>query len=258
MVPDVKQMLEIQEIDKELLELKAQIGRYPIVWEQTKAKLSAAKKRLDDAKSAHETHHLDRRRIEKSLREQTDLLRKYQVQTNMVKSQKELTALSTQIEGIRARISQLEKEGLDELEREPLLREEVAKAEAAWAEVESEARKERSRIKSQMAEKKAEVEALDARRAALFVGLPDKSRQLYERTNRRHPGSAVVPVVRREEKAAKKGTPEAYKYSCGGCNFEVLHHARATVHKGDTIQTCDSCGRILSHDEGAILVEAET
>ncbi len=256
MVPDVRQMLEIQEIDKELIELKAQIARYPVVWEQTKSKLAAAKKRLDDAKSALDNHHLDRRRIEKALREQTDLLRKYQVQTNMVKSQKELTALSTQIEGIRARISQLEREGLDELEREPLLKEEVAKAEAAWAEVEAAARTERSRIKSQMADKKAAVEALEARRTALFAGLPDKSRQLYERINRRHPGSAVVPVVRREEKAAKKGSPDAYKFSCGGCNFEVLHHARAAVHKGDTIQTCDSCGRILSHDEGAELVTA--
>lgn len=257
MVPDVKQMLEIQEIDRELLDLKGQIARYPAVWEQTKSRLSAAKKRLDDARSSQETHHLDRRRIEKSLREQTDLLRKYQVQTNMVKSQKELTALSTQIEGIRARIAQLEREGLEELEREPLLKEEVAKAEAAWATVEAEAKKERSRIKVQMAEKKAEVEQLEKQRASLFAGLPEKSRQLYERTNRRHPGSAVVPVVRREEKAAKKGTPEAFKFSCGGCNFEVLHHARATIHRGDTIQTCDSCGRILSHDEGAMLVESE-
>jgi len=242
MVREVQQMLEIQEIDRELLDLKAQIGRYPGVWEQTKSRLTAAKTRMDRGKSTLDNHELDRRRIEKSLRDQTELLRRYQMQSNMVKSTKELTALSTKVEGIRMRISSLEREGLAELDREANVKAEKAASEAAYAEVEAEAKAERLRIKGQIAEKRAQLEGLEKRRDAVFVGLPEDMRAMYERILRRHPGTVVVPVRNK---------------SCTGCNFQLLNHEITRLHQGDKIQTCDNCGRILSHDESRTEQPAE-
>lgn len=248
MLKVVQQMVEIQELDKELIELNSQLAQYPGIWEQTKSRLSAAKNRADSAKAAAEANLLNRRRIEKALREQAELLRRYQMQSNLVKSQKELTALSTQIEGIRARISSLEKEGLGELEREPAVAAEVEDSAKEFAAIEKEAKAERSRIKAQIAEKRAAIAGFEKRREKVFVGLPDREKVLYERTNRRHPGSAVVVV---------RPTGQAQEKSCSGCNFKVLAHTLSALHHGEKIQLCDNCGRVLSHDESYQPQESE-
>lgn len=242
MTPEVTMMLEVQEIDAELLELKAQLAKYPAVWEKTKAKITAARNKVAALSAEKEEHQKNRRRIEMELRHQTDNLRRCQLQQPLVKAPREIEALTNQMEAVRNAISDLEREGLAELDREPTLESDIVAAKDTLAALEKEASAEKERIRTLVNEKKAEIESLAKRREAVYAKLDGRTQDLYERTFRRWPGSVVVPVRMK---------------ACSGCNFQLLQHTLVEVRRGARLQTCDNCGRVFSNDEDYVAGAAQ-
>lgn len=246
MLPELALLSDLQEIDREILELKRQMSSYPTLWEKTKAKVQRARNEHDAAKDAHARHHENRKRIETSLIEQTNMLRRVQLQQPMIKTQKEFEAHTKQLEGIRMRVASLEAEGLDELNREATLKEAIASSVQKAKELEKAAVAEKERIRTLMTEKKAAVAQLEKARDKSWARLDKKFQTEYERAARKWPGSAIA-TVRKIESADKKEKNAVH--CCTGCNFQMLNHKLVEVHRGDKINICDNCGRILSHDE---------
>lgn len=242
---EVSLLLEAQKLDQELVELRRQIAQYPITWEKVKARYAKAKQRFEMADGSLKAHLENRTRIERELRENTELLRKYQLRQPMVRTQREIEALTSQMDSTRQTISALEKEGLEELERAPSLKNEHTASEAALKEAETFYRGEKERIRKAMAEKKAETEKYEAQRDKMLAKVSERTRSIYERAMKRWPGTGVVPVRGVLDVAGKN----LVGGSCCGCNFQLLASDLMKVHEGKNVVTCTNCSRILSHDE---------
>jgi len=233
MHPEIAKLTEVHQVDAEILELQEQLNRYPAQWEEVKTALRAKTSVLDAAKAKVENHEVERRRLERELRDSMERLKRYQTQQMMVKTSKELTAVNTQIEGVKRKIGQYEEYARELLERDKEVRKEVEEAEGVLAEAKKEAVSERERIRRQVASKKKRITSLEKDREKLVANVAASVVRQYERAWKRHPGTAIVPL---------------HNGSCAGCHFALLPNKLVIVHLAQEIVRCDHCGRILSHD----------
>src|SRR4029453_5145094 len=74
------------------------------------------------------------------------------------------------------------------------------------------------------------LETLRAERGAKMQSLSPAARATYERLSRMRSGFALA---------------EARDYSCMACRMKIRPQVFADIRKGDSIITCESCGRIL-------------
>ncbi|MEQ8821239.1 MAG: C4-type zinc ribbon domain-containing protein [Sumerlaeia bacterium] len=234
MHPDVVYLLDLQMIDQEILEVQDQLNRYPRVWDEVKAVVQRRAKNYDDAQAALAKQQEDRKSIEQELRACTEELKRSQARQMMVKTSKELHAISKQIENLTAKMTTLEERATGILERQQSIEAKVKETQAALEEEKRHASQERERIRGQVQEKKNRLVALNKARDKSATKVPAEALEVYERIRKRHPRDPVVVV---------RGG------SCGGCHFSILPNMLVVVHKGEEIATCDNCSRILSEDE---------
>jgi predicted nucleic acid-binding Zn-ribbon protein len=238
----IRHLVEIQELDKEIQELQEQINRYPGIWEEIKADLAKKTESLAQATRAITSHEEERRKVEQEMRLAGEKLVSYQAQQMLVKTSKELAAISSQIDNLKKRIDRLQEVGTSLLNEDENVRVRVATAEKALAEAKQKAREERDRIRKQVNTKKERIAALQADRAKIVGATEGDFVSSYDQVRRRWDVNPVVPV--------RNG-------SCTGCHFALLANRLVELHREEGIVYCDNCGRILSEDETFEAVTAE-
>ncbi len=240
MHPQIALLIDLQDVDQRLARLQDQLNRYPGIWAEMKGKLVKKVGALEAIVSDEQNRTEEKKHIEQDLRASSEKLKQYQAQQMMVKTAKELTALSAQIESIKKAIQRMEERGEEILANEAELRERIETSTVEVDELKARARKERDRIRDQVAAKTAEIEKLEKERASLLPGIEAGALDLYEKTRKRWPEDPVVPV--------RNG-------SCTGCHFAVLPNRLVVLHLDEDVLRCDHCGRILSHDETFVPAE---
>jgi predicted nucleic acid-binding Zn-ribbon protein len=244
MIAEVQMLIDIQELDREIQQVKNKLAAYPRMWDEVKGQLAKAKADLEAAQAERESHVKERKRVETKLRALTDDMRRTAAQQSTIKTQKEFEALNRQMEALRVRIGEKEEEGVKLLSRDDVVEAAVQKATAALAAIEATASTEKERIRVLFNEGKEYLKRLEADRARQYARVSPEMRRVYERVSLKHPGTGIVAV--------QAG-------SCGGCHFRLLPETLVNVHLAKEVTFCSNCGRLLSHDEnfvGAGSVEA--
>lgn len=234
MIQHMAELLEIQELDKERLQLEEQLRLYPEVWGKTKKRRDRLEKAWLDSKDAGNNVEKERRRVEEEISTLRESLKKYEGQLAIIRTQREASALSSQVDQTKLRLSRLEGDSTALLDREKASAEAREKAEAEFRAAETEAAEEKDRIRGQIREKKDALAKTLASIEKLRGSLDGELYAQYTRLSRRYPGNAVVPVRSK---------------SCSGCNFQLLPHKLVVLRKGAQLAVCDNCGRLLSEDE---------
>ena len=234
MLPDVAVLLEIQVLDKERLELNEQLRSYPVMWEELKRKRDKCEREMKQALQATQDFHSTRSRLEQEIKIGKDLLKRYESQISLMRTQREVSAISTQIDQTKQRVAKIEEECEALKTREEQIKADQERTKAAFDEVAREMGEERGRIRAQIRIKKERLAETDVLRKRM-VGKVDRDLlTAYDRLLRRWPGSSVVSV--------RNG-------SCTGCHFAVLPMRMVEIHREKEIVCCDNCGRMFSHDE---------
>jgi predicted nucleic acid-binding Zn-ribbon protein len=234
MIPDMKFLLEIQELDQERIEINDQLRAYPRMWDEIKTRREQCERALQQAQKAQEDFHLSRSRLEQEIKVGHDLLKRYEGQISLMRTQREVSAISSQIDQTKQRVAKVEEELERLVKREETLKEDLETAKSGYKEVTQEAKEERERIRKQIRAKKERLADIEASRKQLEKKVNNPLLAAYDRLLRRWPGSTVVSV--------RNG-------SCTGCHFAVLPQKMVEVHRAQAIVNCDNCGRIISHDE---------
>lgn len=240
MLAEIKQLLQVQELDKEIIHLKETIARYPKVWDQVKEKLTRARETQAVAAAAEEKFEKDKKRMEQKLRLTTDEFRRAQTQQNAVKTAKEYEAATKQLEHVKRQLEETQKRAELLIEKEDEIRQAAAEGKSELDKIEDLYKSEKKRIREQFNEKKQLLEQLEGRRQEEFSNLDAKTQQIYERALVRYPGNSVVPVVYEKIQGSDRGTN-----GCAGCYFEVLPEVLVRIRQENEIITCTNCGRLL-------------
>jgi predicted nucleic acid-binding Zn-ribbon protein len=227
--PDLKGIVEVQQLDQQAAELTVLIDSLP-------KQMQALQSQLDDFIHTHEER---KKRLTANLKERKDLegdiksnqekITRHKDQLYQVKTNEQYRAMLKEIEGEEASIRKIEDQILEKM----IESEEIQKhVQEAAARLEGEKTRVAAEIKRLQDERQKHVddrERLQAQRKELAASLGETVLALYERIRTYRTGPAVAEV--------RDGL-------CTACNVMLRPQAYNEVRRNDAVVTCENCSRI--------------
>jgi len=230
MRPEFLALLDLQRRDGALADSKRRLAEIPKRRDLLARALEGARSTLRGIQRELETARLERRRLEKETEGFAADAARLEKQLFDVKTNEEYTAMKHQIANVNGKRSDHETSILEWMEREEALSAGVAKATASVADAERAQTEGGAALDGEIAALEAEIEARtrarDGSRAPIAAAILSK----YDRLLAGRDGLAVVTVQNN---------------ACGACHRALTAHDLQMVKQGETMLTCEGCGRIV-------------
>ena len=158
-------------------------------------------------------------------------IKKYHLQLDAIKNNKEYKALNNQIASLTEKISNLEAESVQMLDEEAAIEGRKKESEACLLNAKQILNENEDKLKKEIIEVDEDIVKLRTKRNDLARDIPmslvKKYAQLIKNKNRK----AVVFF---------NGT------SCGGCGFNIRPQLLIEINQNDKVNYCENCGRIIA------------
>jgi predicted nucleic acid-binding Zn-ribbon protein len=227
--PDLKAVVEVQQLDQQVAELTALIDTLP-------KQIQKLQSQLDDFIHAHEER---KKRLAANLKERKDLegdikanqekITRHKDQLYQVKTNEQYKAMLKEIEGEEVGIRKIEDQILEKMieseEIQKHVQEAAARLEGEKARVAAEIKK----LEDQRQREIGEREHLQAQRKEVAATLSEPVLELYERIRSYRARPAVAEV--------RNGL-------CTACNIQLRPQVYNEVRTGETVMVCENCSRI--------------
>lgn len=233
-------LLELQEIDKEINALHQSQTDYPKEINNLKGELQDARDQLDAQQQRSEELEKDRRALERELSAIEEDLKKHQDRLYEVKTNKEYDALQIEIATLNDRKDQHETAILESIDTVEKIVEKLREDENYYREIEEDRQKRIDELTVKLNSVEKDVSAWKKKRSAIEPDVEPRPLSIYNSIRKVVKGGiAIVPV--------RKG-------ACGGCYRQLSPQRLVEVRRADSIMRCESCGRLLvwNDDEAAV------
>ena len=239
MLPDIENLLKLQDADKEIRRLQNEIAEFPKRVAVIELKLAGTKAQLEKAQAAIKADEAARRRHDATIAELRGKISKYRDQSLDVKTNEQYKALLHEIQFAEKEIAANEDKILELMVNADARDKEVkaaqAELKAEMAEIEQE--KEQARQRTAVDEK--QLTEWRAKRDQLRSGVREDLLRHYERVSKFR-GSGISEV--RDQK-------------CMACQVMLRPQTYNEVRSGNQTIVCDSCQRILYFNPKEELVD---
>jgi predicted nucleic acid-binding Zn-ribbon protein len=233
MLPDLKLVIRLQEVDNRLADLNREISALPKHIAEIEKKLISHERKLEADRAALAANQKERKKCDGDIQTQEQKISKLKDQTLQAKTNEVYRAFQNEIEFCQKEIRKCEDRILELMtESEPLDRNvktaEVAlKTEKAQVEAEKQQARERTAI-----DQKASADLLKER-GEIVAGITPAVYQRYTRVCKMRRGIGVA---------------EALDGRCNACNMTMRLQFFQELRKGDQVMACESCLRILYYN----------
>jgi len=227
-------LLELQEVDTSLDELRKAREVYPKRIQELRKELEEERTSLEEMKGRLQDLEKQKRHYERELRRAQDELEKHKARLYEVKTNREYDAVQQEIEAWENSLGQNEELLLETMAAIEELAPQVADKEQAYAKSQEEKQEEIGRLLNRLENLDEEIEGQIRRREEITSRMDRRVLATYERVRKGRGGVAVVPVTRG---------------ACGGCFSQLPPQVVVEVKKGDRLIKCEYCGRILVWNE---------
>ncbi len=232
MLPDVENLIALQQADREIHRLKEEIAALPRRVAAIEEKLAGTKAALEEAKAAVKADDAARRKHETAIQDLQGKISKYRDQSLGVKTNDQYKALLHEIQfaeqDIRGHEDKILELMLDADSREKDVKGAEAELKAETAEIE----REKTVARERTVQDEKELAEWKARRDKARAAVKPDTLEHYDRVSR-HRGSGLAEV--REQK-------------CMGCSVMLRPQTYNEVRAGERTVVCDSCQRILYYN----------
>lgn len=233
MLPDIQHAIRLQILDDRVTALTKEILALPKHIAEIEKKLEGHQRRLEHDKAALLANQKDRKRLEGDIQAHDQKISKLKSQMMEAKNNEQYRAFQKEIDFAGQEIRKSEDRILELMgEAEPLDKN-VKAAEVALAGEKKQVEGEKAGARESTAAHQKEIETLKAERAAIVAQMTPSLVSNYDRIRK---GRAGV------------GITEAIAGRCGRCNIVLRPQFYQDLKKGETIMTCESCGRILYYN----------
>lgn len=226
----LQKLIELQAIDREILEFDRALAAIPNQIKSGQAEMDAIKKELEQAREVIADMKKSNKQLEADVQSENDHMAKIKTKLTAVKTNKEYTAILTEVESVKEKVSAFEDKELEIME---LLEEKLGELPA----IESRFMEEENNFKEYKAKKEAEYERVKGereivkgRRQGILDTIEPKRLELYDKILKRNDGVAVVAI--RES-------------MCQGCFHRLRPQVVIDVKVGKEIVECSHCYRFL-------------
>ena len=242
MLNAVEKLVILQERDRQIAQLRAELDQIPPQRAALNSRLNFAQASLDTAKHRTKQIEADRKKFELEAETRKQQIEKYALQQFQTKRNEEYRALSHEIDGCKAEIVKLEDRQLELMEEA----DQVQKTLLAARHQTEEQKRDADRLLAELATREQNLEQqcdqLDQGRSALAAEVEAGLLDRYERL-RRTKGERVIVGVEHG--------------ACGGCHVSLPAQTIIACRARQEITQCPNCGRILFYTRDMDMARAE-
>ncbi len=229
MLPDIENLLKLQDTDKEIRRLQDEVAELPKRVAVIEQKLAGTKSQLDKAQAAVKADDASRRKFETNIKDLREKISKYRDQSLAVKTNEQYKALLHEIQFAEKEITANEDKILELMVNADARDKEVKAAQAELKAETAEIEKEKEQARQRTAEDEKLLIDARAKRDQLRGGIREDLLRQYERVSKFR-GSGIAEVL---------------DHKCMGCQVILRPQTYNDVRSGTDIVFCDSCQRIL-------------
>ncbi|MCM8814140.1 MAG: hypothetical protein NC924_09460 [Candidatus Omnitrophica bacterium] len=233
---DVTKLIALQETDAQIFRLRKTLRDKPAARQALEKQLLEAQAGVKQAEEQLKQTQLKHKEKELELQSKEEQVNKQKSRLFELKSNKEFSAMQTEIEKLKADNSLREEEVIRLLELIDQCRAGLDAAKKRYAEQEKDIRTRIAALDQECAELQANIQALTLRRQELrAAGIEPKVAELYERILA-NKGDLALAAVRNG--------------ACQGCALTVRPHLVSELRLGKMV-SCEGCTRLLYDEEHA-------
>jgi len=226
----LKVLLMIQSIDTRLDDIRREKEETPREIEKLGDDLDLLKKAMEQDLSSLEELKEGRTKLERELEEIEPRFKKSKSRLNEVKSNKEYHAILKEIEELKELIFQKEEVVIKHMEEIEIQEKECANNGVRWEQSQKEYKNKERKFLERMKELDSEVQSLNDRRTELSQKVDQDLLRTYNGLRMHLKGRVLVPVI---------------DFVCQGCHLGIPPQQYNDLIKGDSLQSCPNCNRII-------------
>lgn len=233
MLPDLQLALRLQAIDRKIAGLENEIATLPKHVAEIEKQLESHTRKLERDRAALTANGRDKKRLEGEIQMHQQKISKLRDQSLGAKNNEQYRAFQNEITYAEGEIRKAEDEIIELMEASEPLDKAVAASEA-------DLKKQRGHVES---EKKSAVERTATDKTALAKETGERQTVVAAMTP-----SFYTTYERIRKKTKNTPIAEATDGRCAGCRISLRPQLFQDLRKGDTIITCESCGRLLLYN----------
>ena len=230
MLPEIEQLLIIQDRDQKITKLHSDIERLPLEEQQAKQRLKSVIESVNSAESEIKSNEVEISKIELDIDTRKDSITKLKNQQLETKKNEEFAAMEHSITNYQDEISQLEDSQLELMEKGEELNNSLEEANDIHAKEQKVVDAELAIIKERKIQFSKKIEELKSDREKIASNIDNDLLDQYNRIFKSKKGVAVSELV---------------NDICSGCHMKVTPTTAGMVRAEKVVSTCDQCGRIL-------------
>jgi predicted nucleic acid-binding Zn-ribbon protein len=227
---DLRNLIELQQIDAQMASLRAEIASLPKHVAEIEKKLAGSKAKVESAQAAAKADEASKKRHESDIQDQQQKISKYRDQSLNVKTNDEYRALMHEIKFAEDKIAASEDKILEIMVAADSRKEDMKKAEAQLKADTAESDSEKEEARKRTAADEAALKELSGKRDGLRTGVSEEGLRHYDRVLKLR-GSALSAVHDDQ--------------MCSACSVMLRPQVFQEVMTNEQFETCDTCKRIL-------------
>jgi predicted nucleic acid-binding Zn-ribbon protein len=229
MLPEIENLLRLQEADKEIRRLQDEVAELPKRVAAIEHRLADTKAQLEKAQAAVKTDEAARRKYETAITDLRGRISKYRDQSLDVKTNEQYKALLHEIQFAEKEIAATEDKILELMVNADARDKEVRAAQAELKAEAAEIEKEKIEARERTAEDEKQLTEWRAKRDQMRAGVNEDLLRHYERV----------------AKFRGSGISEVRDHKCMACQVMLRPQTYNDVRTGQQTVVCDSCQRVL-------------
>jgi uncharacterized protein len=229
MLPEIENLLRLQDADKEIRRLQEEIAELPKRVAAIEQKLAGTKAQLEKAQTAVKADEASRRKHDTIISDLRGKISKYRDQSLDVKTNEQYKALLHEIQFAEQEIAATEDKILELMLNADARDKEVKAAQAELKAETAEIEKEKIAARERTAEDEKQLAEWRGKRDSMRAGVSEDMLRHYDRVSKFR-GSGIAEV--RDQK-------------CMACQVMLRPQTYNEVRSGQQTMVCDSCQRIL-------------
>lgn len=243
MHPDARLVSDLQSLDQQAAALEKEIAALPKHIALIEKALESHLRRLEADRAALSANQKDRKKLEGDIQMSEQKVSKLRDQTLSAKTNEQYRAFQHEIEYIQTEIRKAEDRILELMAQSEPLDAAVKKAEVALKEEQKTVEAEKKSARERTAEDQSKLKEVRTQRAQAAAQLKPAVLSQYERIRKKWNGVTIA---------------EGTSGRCAACQIMLRPQYFQELRRGDSLLTCESCGRFLFYNPAVLTVEDGT
>lgn len=227
----------LQDIESQLAETQRRFDRKQRSCNREKRRISELDAKIQARRDELRTDQVEADRLELDAKSVEEEITKFRVALNTSKTNKEYSAVLTQLNTLKADNSKLESRILLLLSQIDEKKKQMAIVEVERDQESAKLTELEAALRAAQAEAQGRLTRLRADREQAAAAVPDSLLVVFDRVAQKNDGEAMAMVTRTH--------PKRSEYACEGCNMSITIEQVNAILSRDEAVLCNVCGKIL-------------